>query len=63
MTPKIAKRRSLIRESFFFLLNVGQDDFLILANVEKLSEMIFGCFLISRTMSGTCFGQDLAKKP
>ena len=45
------------------IINVGQDGFLMLANVEKLSEMIFGCFLISRTMSGTCFGQDLAKKP
>ena len=47
----------------FFWPNVGQDGFLMLANVEKLSEMIFGCFLISRTMSGTCVGQDLAKKP
>ena len=46
----------------FFWPNVGQDGFLMLANVEKLSEMIFGCFLIPRTITRMCFGQDLAKK-
>ena len=45
-----------------FWPNVGQNAFLMLAHVEKLSEIVFGCSLISRTMSRTCFGQDLAKK-
>ena len=46
----------------FFWPNVGQDAFLMMAHVEKLSEIVFGYSLISRTMSRTCFGQDLAKK-
>ena len=38
------------------------DAFLMLSNIENLSEMVFECFLIPRTITRMCFGQDLAKK-